>query len=46
MNTILSIINIEDTSELAEAGGEWLEVSWRGVRGGASLPDDPKRQKS
>ena len=38
VETILSRINIADTNELVE--------SWRGPSGGASLPDDPTRQKS
>ena len=38
---ILSKINIADTNELAEA-----VESWRGARGGASLPDDPRCQKA
>ena len=41
VETILSRINIEDTNELAEA-----VESWRGPSGGASLPDDPRRQKA
>ena len=40
VETILSRINIPDTNELAEA----VEY-WGGARGGASLPDDPRRQK-
>ena len=40
VETILSRINI-DTNELAEAVD-----SWRGASGGASLPDDPRRQKA
>ena len=39
--TILSGINIADTSELAEAVESWREAS-----GGASLPDDPRCQKA
>ena len=38
--TSLPRINIGDTNELAEA-----VRSWRGASGGASLPDDPSRQK-
>ena len=41
VETILSRINIADTNELAEA-----VESWRGTRGGASLPDDLSRQKA
>ena len=41
METILSRINIADTNELAEA----VEF-WRRASGGASLPDDPRRQKA
>ena len=41
VETILSRINIADTNELAEA-----VESWRGASGGASLPDDPRRQKA
>ena len=41
VETILSRINIADTNELAEA-----VESWRGASGGASLPDDPSRQKA
>ena len=41
LETILSRINIADTNELAEA-----VESWRGASGGASLPDDPRRQKA
>ena len=41
MESILSRINMADTNELAE-GVE----SWRGASGGASLPDDPRRQKA
>ena len=41
VETILSRINITDTNELAEA-----VESWRGSIGGASLPDDPRRQKA
>ena len=39
--TILSRINRADINELAEA-----VESWRGASGGASLPDDLKRQKA
>ena len=41
VETVLSRINIADTNELAEA-----VESWRGASGGASLPDDPRRQKA
>ena len=41
VETILSRINIADTNELAEA-----VESWRGVSGGAPLPDDLSRQKA
>ena len=41
VETILSRINVADTNELAEA-----VESWRGASGGASLPDDPRRQKA
>ena len=41
VETILSRINIVDTKELAEA----VEY-WRTASGGASLPDDPRRQKA
>ena len=41
VETILSRINIADTNELAEA-----VESWRGASGGASLLNDPRRQKS
>ena len=40
VETILSRINIADTNELEEA----VEF-WKGASGGASLPDDPSRQK-
>ena len=39
--TIFSRINIADTYELAEA-----VESLKGASGGASLPDDPRRQKA
>ena len=41
VETIFSGINIADTNEHAEA-----VESWRGASGGASLPDDPRRQKA
>ena len=41
VETILSRINIADTNELVET-----VESWRGASGGASLPDDPRRQKA
>ena len=41
VETILCRINIADTNELAEA-----VESWRGTSGGASLPDDRRRQKA
>ena len=41
VETILSRINIAGTKELAEA-----VESWKGARGGASLPDVPRRQKA
>ena len=41
VETIFSKINIADTNELAEA-----VESWRGASGSASLPDDPRRQKT
>ena len=41
VETILSRINIADTNELAES-----VESWRGASGGASLPDNPRRQKA
>ena len=41
LETILSRINIADTNEPAEAVESWRETS-----GGASLPDDPRRQKA
>ena len=41
VETILSRINIADTNELADA-----VESWREAIGGASLPDDPRRQKA
>ena len=41
MDTILSRINIVDTNELVET-----VESWRGASGGASLTDDPRRQKA
>ena len=40
VDTILSRIKIADTNKLAEA-----VESWRRASGGASLPDDPRRQK-
>ena len=41
VETILYRINIADTNELAE-----VVESWKGASGGASLPDDPRRQKA
>ena len=41
VEAILSRTIIADTNELAEA-----VESWRGANGGASLPDDPRRQKA
>ena len=41
VETILSRINIADTNKLSEA-----VESWRGASSGASLPDDPRRQKA
>ena len=41
VETILSIINIADTNELAEA-----VESWTGASGDAPLPDDSSRQKA
>ena len=41
MENTLSRINVADTNELAEAVESWREAS-----GGASLADDPKRQKA
>ena len=41
VETSFSRINIEDTYALAEA----LE-SWKWASGGASLPNDPRRQKA
>ena len=41
VETILSRINTADTNELAE-----VVESWRGASGGATLPDDPSRQKA
>ena len=41
VESILSRINIVDTNELAEA-----VESWRRASGGASMPDDPRRQKA
>ena len=41
VETILSRINVADTNELAEA-----VESWRGDNGGASLPNNPRRQKA
>ena len=41
VETIFSRINIADTNELTEA-----VESWRGATGGASWPNDPKRQKA
>ena len=41
VETIISRTNIANTNELAEA-----VESWRGASGGASLPDDPRRQKA
>ena len=41
VETIFSRINIADTNELTEA-----VESWRGATGGASWPNDPRRQKA
>ena len=41
VETILSRTNMADIIELAEA-----VESWRDASGGASLPDDPKRQNA
>ena len=41
VETILFIINIADTNELAEA-----VESWRGASGAAPLPDDLSRQRA
>ena len=41
VETILSKVNIADTSELADA-----VEAWRGISGGVSLPDELGRQKA